>query len=351
MLATDLRVVMIIIDAMPHRHVDPIRTPRLWEQAKTGGRAPDGGTSLPMSVTYANHAAFVTGVDPATTGVYGNHTWIDGEGWVSAPQAGPRAPTLFDLVADAGGRSVTVVGDHKLIAQMGGTRADHHWPPDGWIPDGTPRCEFGYPTDAAVVAATGEVDLDADLVVLHLNQPDTTSHLYGPDSTQALDRYTSSDAAYGQLIEMLADGWGHTVLLTLSDHDQEPIVDQTPVSLVEALTAFPELDGVTEGTGALIHGPVDQGALDAVRAVPGIAGTEQLSHDVWMAWTEPGRIFDEAPIPIFGQHGSPRCRTQMAIVSGGDRRAEPLARRTAATRPSALDWAPVVADLLGIADR
>ena len=100
MLAPDLRVVMIIIDAMPHRHVDPVRTPRLWQQVTTGGRAPDGGTSLPMSVTYANHAAFVTGADPATTGVYGNHTWIDGEGWVSAPKTGPRAPTLFDLVAD-----------------------------------------------------------------------------------------------------------------------------------------------------------------------------------------------------------------------------------------------------------
>ena len=190
--------VMIIIDAMPHRHLDPVRTPRLWEQAANGGRAPDGGRSLPMSVTYANHAAFVTGADPATTGVYGNHTWIDGEGWVSAPKAGPRATTLFDLVADAGGRSVTVVGDHKLIAQMGGARADHHWPPDGWIPDGTPRCEFGYPADAAVVAAAAAADLDADLVVLHLNQPDTTSHLHGPDSEQALDQYSSTDAAYGR---------------------------------------------------------------------------------------------------------------------------------------------------------
>ena len=126
MLDADLRVVMIIIDAMPHRYVDPIRTPRLWEQVTTGGRAPGGGTSLPMSVTYANHAAFVTGADPTKTGIYGNHTWNDRGGWISAPKAGPQATTLFDLVADAGGRSVIVVGDHKLIAQMGGARADHH---------------------------------------------------------------------------------------------------------------------------------------------------------------------------------------------------------------------------------
>ena len=105
-----------------------------------------------MSVTYANHAAFVTGVDPSISGVYGNHAWIDGEGWVKAPKAGPRATTLFDRVKAAGGRSVIVVGDHKLIGQMGGASADESWPPNGWIPEGTERCEFGYPVDAAVVA-------------------------------------------------------------------------------------------------------------------------------------------------------------------------------------------------------
>ena len=184
-LAAGLRVVMIVVDALPHRHVGPELTPNLWRQACDGGRAPDGGVSLPMSVTYANHAAFITGADPVSTGVYGNHTWIDGVGWVKAPKAGPRATTLFDRVADAGGRSVTVVGDQKLIGQMGGERADEVWPPGGWIPDGTPRDEFGYAADEAVVAATRAADLDADLVVLHLNQPDTTSHLYGPDSPEA----------------------------------------------------------------------------------------------------------------------------------------------------------------------
>jgi hypothetical protein len=350
-LAADLRVVMIIIDAMPHRYVDATRTPNLWRQAETGGRAPDGGISLPMSVTYANHAAFVTGVEPAVTGVYGNHTWIDDEGWVHAPPAGPRARTLFDRVADAGGRSATVVGDHKLIAQMGGVRADQHWPPDGRIPEGTPRCEFGYPADEAVVNAATELDLEADLVVLHLNQPDTTSHLHGPDSAEALDRYTSTDAAYGRLLERLGTGWDRTVVITLSDHDQETIVDQTAVPLVDALDAFPDLHGVTEGTGALLHGPVDATALDTLLAVPGVGGTERLSDDVWMFWTEAGRRFDEAPVPLLGQHGSPRCRTQVAIVSGGDPRARSLGRRVASSIPAALDWAPTVARLLGVGER
>ena len=71
-----LRVVMVVIDAMPHRHVGPALTPQLWRQAASGGRAPMGALSLPVSVTYANHAAFVTGADPIVTGVHGNHAWM-----------------------------------------------------------------------------------------------------------------------------------------------------------------------------------------------------------------------------------------------------------------------------------
>lgn len=347
-LDSGLRVVMVVLDAMPHRHVDPERTPHLWAQALSGGQAPEGGTSLPMSVTYANHAAFVTGADPVITGVFGNHTWIDGDGWVKAPTAGPRAATLFDRVADAGGRSVTIVGDHKLIAQMGGAAANESWPPDGWIPEGTARCAFGYVTDAGVVTAATAHDLDADFVMLHLNEVDTTAHLHGPDSAEAFAQYSATDAAYGQLIDLLADGWEHTVVITLSDHDQETIRDQTPVDLMGTVTKFDHLDAVTEGTGALIHGPVDDEATAAMIEVEGVEGVEQLSNDVWMAWTEPGRMFDAAPITIGGQHGSPRCRTQLAIVSGGDRRVESLIQFVTAGRPAALDWAPIIADLLGL---
>ena len=337
-----MRVVLIVIDAT--------RTPNIWRQVQTGGRAPEGGVSLPMSVTYANHAAFVTGVDPSISGVYGNHAWIDGEGWVKAPKAGPRATTLFDRVKAAGGRSVIVVGDHKLIGQMGGASADESWPPNGWIPEGTARCEFGYPADAAVVEAARQIGLDADFVVLHLNQPDTTSHLYGPDSPEALAQYAATDAAYGELIGLLDDGWDHTVVITLSDHDQETVTDHTSVPVVEALAPFGELSVVGEGTAALIHGSLDDVSLGFALGVPGVGGVERLSDDVWMVWTVPGRVFDESAIPLGGQHGSPRCRTQLAVVSGGHDRVPELCEWVSRSRPSALDWAPMIADLLGLGD-
>ena len=252
-LAGRLRVVMIVIDAMPHRHVSPSLTPHLWRQASTGGRAPMGALSLPVSVTYANHAAFVTGADPAVTGVHGNHTWIDGRGWVPSPKEGPMATTLFDRVGDAGGTSVMVAGDQKLVAQMGGGRADVSWPPDGRLPEGTGRCAFGYASDAAVLSALDGTDLGVDFALIHLNEPDTTSHLHGPDSAEALDQYRATDAAYGEVVARLSDGWDHTLVLTVSDHDQETITDFTPVELAEL---FDDVDGVevaNEGTAALVH--------------------------------------------------------------------------------------------------
>ena len=351
-LAGKLRVAMIVIDAMPHRHVNPALTPHLWRQAATGGRAPMGAVSLPVSVTYANHAAFVTGADPAVTGVHGNHTWIDGRGWVPSPKQGPRAITLFDRVGDAGGASVMVAGDQKLVAQMGGGRADVSWPPNGRLPEGTGRCAFGYASDAAVLSALEGIGLDVDFALVHLNEPDTTSHLHGPDSVESFEQYRATDAAYGQVIDRLADGWDHTLVLTVSDHDQETITDFAPVELAES---FADIDGIevaNEGTAALIHRGSAEDRIDddrllaMIRSVDGIEAACALTPEVWMAWSEPGRSFGETPIPIHGQHGSPRCRTQMAIVSGGDPRVADVARRIERHQPSVLDWAPMIADLL-----
>ncbi len=265
---------MIVIDAMPHRHVSPSLTPHLWHQAATGGRAPMGALSLPVSVTYANHAAFVTGADPAVTGVHGNHTWIDDHGWAPSPKQGPRAVTLFDRVGDARGSSAMIAGDQKLIAQMGGGRADVSWPPNGRLPEGTARCAFGYASDAAVLSALEGIDLDVDFAVIHLNEPDTTSHLHGPDSAEAVEQYRATDAAYGEVVGRLADGWDHTLVLTVSDHDQEAITDFAPVELAETFAAIEGVEVADEGTAALLHRGSSSDHLDDDR----VAGDDRIGR-------------------------------------------------------------------------
>jgi hypothetical protein len=241
---------------------------------------------------------------------------------------------------------------------MGGSRADEVWPPDGRLPDGTERCAFGYASDAAVLSVLGGIDLDVDFALIHLNEPDTTSHLHGPDSAEALEQYRATDAAYAEVLSRLDDGWDHTMVLTVSDHDQETITDFTPVELAEALATIGGIEVADEGTAALVHrgsagGHIDDDIDDdrlfeLIRSVDGVESACALTSEVWMAWTEPGRAFGTAPIPIRGQHGSPRCRTQMAIVSGGDPCVAHLARQIERNQPSVLDWAPTIARLLQI---
>jgi hypothetical protein len=203
---------------------------------------------------------------------------------------------------------------------------------------------------AALDAISADDGLDVDFAVIHLNEPDTTSHLHGPDSPEAFEQYRATDAAYGEVIARLADGWDHTIVLTVSDHDQETITDITPVELVEAFGDVDGVDVADEGTAALVHRTAgsldDEQLLAAVLSVDGVESAVALAPDIWMAWTEPGRAFGTAPIPIHGQHGSPRCRTQMAIVSGGDQTVAAVAERLERRQPSVLDWAPMIAGLL-----
>lgn len=345
-----MRVVLAILDAMPHRYVTPELTPTLCEQAALGGRAPNGAESLTVSVTYSNHAAFITGVHPSTTGLWGNRGWVEGEGFRKTYEIGPEAPTVFDACAAADRRSVAVVGDHKLIVTMGGGVADQSWPPAGELDPYIPLDAYGYPQDRAVVDAAAGLDLDADFVLLHLNEPDTTMHLHGPDSDEAIAQYRRSDAAYGQLLALLEPDWDNTVLLTISDHDQETIdcdecIDLRPWLNDRGIDA--SVSG--EGTAAVVKGAAAR-ELTAVTELAGVEGIEAMADDVTYVWAEPGWMFGKGAPQAKGNHGSPRCRTQLAIVSGGHARVAEVATRVTnpGRRPTSLTWAPLITELLGV---
>ncbi len=320
----------------------------LWREVERGGWAPTGGRSLPVSVTYANHAAFATGASPADTGIHGNWAWVDGEGWRRAPDVGPLAETIFDSARARGVHATAVLGDHKLVPQMGATAADVCWPDKGDHEPETPRCLLGYATDQAVIDAlrsrwpTGLPPAEGELIVVHLNEPDTTAHIFGPDSEQALEQYRRTDEALGQIVALAETAWDDTVLIVVSDHDQEPITVREPVDL-EA--AFPHLDVAHDGTAALIHGTVTDAE---VLTIEGVEGLEALGGDCSMAWTLPGHHFGTTDSGAQGQHGSPRCRTQVAVVSGGHGAVPALAEQIAEHPPSATDWAPAVRSLLGL---
>ena len=69
-----------------------------------------------------------------------------------------------------------------------------------------------------------------------------------------------------------------------------------------------------------------------------------------LVWTEPGRAFGFTGSPTrLGTHGGPRTCAQVAVVTGGHAAVEVLARTLERAPVDATDWAPTIAELLGIA--
>ena len=347
-----MRVVFAILDAFPHSVINAQITPNLWEQARLGSMSPSGGESLMLSVTYSNHAAFMTGLPPTKTGHWGNWAWVNNE-FAKTYDSGPQGHTLFDYCQAADLRSVAVVGDDKLLATMGALEADTSWPPAGSPPTGTPLDAYGYPKDEAVIEAAAAADLDADFILFHLNEPDTSMHMYGPDSSEALTQYRRSDASYGELVDLLAPLWDETVLITVSDHCQEPTDHPDCVNLRDhAKKAGWPVQIRNDGTGAIVIATEEISQQEFAKVhteiarVDGIEGGVWADPNVYLVWTEPHRMFGRGEPLAKGNHGSPRCTQQVAIVSGGHPAAESLGASIQSDRPGTLTWAPKIKELL-----
>lgn len=355
-----MRVVFVVLDSMPHAAINAGDTPRICEQIAHGGWALTGATSLPVSVTYSNLAAFATGLDPARSGLWGNHAWSpEHDRFVPTYELGPRGSTIIDRCAAAGLSTMAIAGDVSVLTTMVGRSLDamspgRRWPAGSGYPEGTPLDGYGYAANAAVIGAAQSLGLDADFVLLHLNEPDTTLHIHGPESPEATARFREVDASYGALVDQLAAGWSDTVLITVSDHCQEQIDPGQCIDL--AAWAAETGWGVAihhDGTAAVIHerdnaaSPTDEDLL----AVPGVEAVERLSGDTRAAYSAPRRMFGRGAVPTLGNHGGPRCRSQLAVVSGGHSAVPELAAMVAQEPIGTLTWAPLIAELLTLDER
>lgn len=190
-----------------------------------------------MSVTYANHAALLTGADPMVTGLWGNYASAPEGGFIPTPLAGPRAVTLFDRCTASDRRSLSIIGDQYLTSTNGAHAASVAWPETAELPEGTETDTHRFATDVAVLEQIGRAELDAGFVFLHLNEPDSTLHDFGPGSAEAADQLRASDSAYGQVLKMLEPRWEDTVLFTVSDHEQEATTHPEAVDIGAAIAA------------------------------------------------------------------------------------------------------------------
>ncbi len=340
-----VKVTFVIEDAMPNRWVGPDITPKLLELASTGGRCEAGGQAVMSSATYPNHASFITGLRPIDHGVMVNRVWTGGE-FVGSESIGPIGETIFEAARRAGMSTAALLGDHKLVGVTGAHVADVHWPPEGVRPD-VELDEFRYALNQAVIDAydahhpgPGAVDL----TVVHFNDPDTACHLHGPDSPEARERMRLTDSDLGQLLERLRPEWEDTVVIVVSDHDQETVWGEG-FDLAEEFSRK-GLPGIVEpeGTCALIIDGPDTATL---MGLDGVDGALVLDSTSTLVWGPEGQVFGQWYDFLHGAHGGPRCREQVAVVGGGHPVVAELADALNHRRPSAVDWAPTIADLCG----
>ena len=339
-----MRVVFIIIDALPNHLVSSEWTPNLWNLLSEGGWNASGGKSVLSTATYPNHATFATGRLPDSHKIFTNRVW-DGEQFTISSEIGPQGDTLFKAAKRYGLECVTVVGDHHLIGVMGAEESSRIWPPEGKRID-VALDEFRYAADSAVLEAVEAIDLvSASLSFVHFNEPDTVCHIHGPDSDETKARIKKTDSTLGDFLDMLKPDWEDTVVIAVSDHDQEFVVEYG-FELGDELNKR-GLPGIVEceGTAALV---LDGPSLDDLRMIPEVEDAVILDEHNNLVWGKPGHVFGPWLDDLYGSHGSPRCSTQVAIVGGGHPKARELAKQVSKKRPMAWEWARRINDLLGL---
>ncbi len=154
----------------------------------------------------------------------------------------------------------------------------------------------------------------------------------------------------GQLAAALERDWDDTVLMVVSDHDQETVTVEEPVDL-HAAAAAAEVDVlvVLEGNGAVVVGP-DPLAGSWLSDVEGIEDDARLGPDLRFVSAGRGRWFAPAGTQsgLKGMHGGLGTRGQVAIVAGGHPAVGALGVSLGRHPPDAEDWAVTVADLLDL---
>jgi hypothetical protein len=346
------RVVLIGLDGFPNRHVRPDLTPALWRLGQEGGRAPDGGRCELPSTTYPGFVTLMTGADPERHGV---RTTFERTGAVPG-WAGERRtllPTLLDACAAADIRGRAVMGDHLMYQVLGLPNGDRTWPEGGSVPTGLARDAHGYPVNEAVCPhqVTALADDSLRLVFCHLNEFDTVGHDEGPDSEAALACCAGTDAYVAGLLDALAPTWGRTVVIVVSDHDQELRAREDGIDPF----SIPGLEDVASDW-------IGDGGCAWLRLRPGVtaelATTILADAEPVLAWrvvgdrvlllAGPGEFFHDGPVPLLGLHGGPGTVRTVALVGGGHPAVPTLARAIATRPPRLRDWAPTIAGLLDL---
>ncbi len=342
-----MKVAVFVQDSLPNRYVGPDLTPNLWRLITNGGGwCQSGGISVLASSTFPNHATFVTGGDVQDHGIYTNKNW-NGSEFICASSVGPAIETLFDAAAKQGLTTAAVMGDQTMIGVTAAHRADVFWPSESHAQPPNRTDSLGYAANQVVIEQLIALDAPkADLCLIHINEPDSALHVWGPEATEVHDQIKRCDDDLGVVVELFKTAWQDTVFFVLSDHEQELVDQSQPEITIQSLLDAACLQGHGHDEGAVAQ-VVDGPGASRLLQIPEIEGAVDLDDKHSLVWSTSGRVFGHQRKGRCGQHGSPRTVTQVAAVAGGHPVVGKIASTLNSRQPHATEWAPTIAKCLG----
>jgi len=347
------RVVLLAFDGLPLACLRPSVMPNLMRLAVGGGIAPGGGRSNFPSTTYPGFASLLTGAAPVRTGIRTTSSQAGAvPGWAGTDRC--QVPTLIHVAKGAGLRVGAVMGDHKLQRVLMLDEIDEVWPPRATVPTGTELDAHGYPTNAAIRDRVVEaaLDPDLDLVFVHLNETDTLGHDLGPTAPETVRCARQADAIVGEMVEALAPDWDRTLIAVASDHDMSTRLPLPPIDPTSAHECAGLIDDwIPDGAAAwirLMPGADTHMAIKHLGCLDGVEAWRWRKPNMLLLLAQPGRTFAAPWIPDAGIHGSLCTGRTVAIVGGGHPDVGAIAESLEARAPKLQDWAPTLADVLGI---
>ncbi len=311
---------MLVLDGFSPRHCTRAVTPNLVEIGEAGAWARGGGRAVLPSITYPNHASLVTGLAPQAHGIVANQVFTD-SGLKPAKDIGARGMTFLDAAHAAGLNTAVITGDARILGVVGAARCDNHWPPGGALPPGTPTVR-GYAADSVASAALRRaLDDGADVALCQLDNTDGVSHIYGPDSPEAIAQYAAVDTLVGELADALCCSarWSETIVAIISDHSQVTAnLDRPPIGVPAALIrAGIEAEWIEDGSCALIRTKETAATRRMIAALDGVAGVEGFAPDILYTHSLPGRGFATNKPLTHGLHGCPAAAPTLCMATGG----------------------------------
>lgn len=244
----DAHVIMISIDGLvPDYYTEParlgLRVPNLL-QMKLGGAYADGVEGVFPSVTYPAHTTLITGVRPATHGIYQNRIFeaptdpqTEEWYWFSKDL---KSETLWSMAKKAGLVTANVGWPVTAGAEIDYSMPEIKDPKESPAGEKSRNRVLQYSTPdliAKAMSATKSTDTSTDgrrvavgeyiiatykpnLMLIHLLELDGAHHTYGPRSPEALKTAERMDELVGRIIEATrkAGIFDQTTFFLVSDH-------------------------------------------------------------------------------------------------------------------------------------